>query len=75
MNRLSCHFERLSDFGVGLFLLFLGLVLTLISFTVLPVIGLIVAVPVLILAVLFLAAKKSKECALVTQKARKIFSS
>jgi hypothetical protein len=75
MNRISCYFEKISDFGVGLFLLFLGLILTLISFTIVPVIGLVVAIPVLVLAVSFLGAKKSKECALITKKARKIFSS
>lgn len=75
MNRISCYFEKISDFGVGLFLLFLGLILTVISFTVIPVIGLVFAIPVLVLAVTFLGAKKSKECALVTKKARKLFSS
>jgi phosphate/sulfate permease len=55
-------------------LLFLGLILTVISFTVIPVIGLVIAIPVLFLAVSFLGAKKSKECALVTQKTRKLFS-
>lgn len=75
MNRLSCYFEKISDFGVGLFLLILGLIFAFIGFTVVPIIGLVVAVPVLILAVSFLGAKRSKECALVSQKARKIFSS
>jgi hypothetical protein len=74
MNRLSCSFEKISDFGVGLFLLFLGLILTIISFSVLPVIGLVVAIPVLVLSFVFLGAKKSKECALITQKARNVFS-
>jgi hypothetical protein len=74
MNRISCYFEKVSDFAVGLFLLFLGLILTVISFTVIPVIGLVIAIPVLFLAVSFLGAKKSKECALVTQKTRKLFS-
>ena len=74
MNRLSCHFEKISDTAVGLFLLFLGLVLTLISFTIIPVLGLVIAIPVLVLAVSFLGAKKSKECALISKGARKIFS-
>ncbi len=74
MNRLSCYFEKISDFGVGLFLLFLGIIITLISFTVVPVIGLVFAIPILVLAISFLGAKKSKECALITKKARNIFS-
>lgn len=74
MNRLSCYFEKISDFAVGLFLLFLGLALTVISFTIIPVIGLVVAIPVLVLAISFLGAKRSKECALIAQGTKKIFS-
>ena len=74
MNRLSCYFEKISDFAVGLFLLFLGLALTVISFSIIPVIGLVVAIPVLILAISFLGAKRSKECALIAQKTKNIFS-
>ncbi|MDX1707103.1 MAG: hypothetical protein R3274_00795 [Desulfobacterales bacterium] len=74
MNRLSCYFEKVSDTAVGLFLLFLGLILTVISFTVIPVIGLVLAIPVLLLAISFLGAKKSKECALISKGTRKLFS-
>ncbi len=74
MNRLSCYFERISDFAVGLFLLFTGLALTVISFTIIPIIGLVIAIPVLILAISFLGAKRSKECALIAQRTKKIFS-
>ncbi len=75
MNRLSCYFERISDFTIGLFLLFLGLALTLISFTIVPVIGLFIAIPVLALAIAFLGARRSKECALVAQRTKNILSS
>jgi hypothetical protein len=75
MNRLSCYFERISDFTVGLFLLFTGLALTIVSFTIIPVVGLIFAVPVLALAIAFLGAKRSKECALVAERTKKILSS
>lgn len=74
MNRLSCYFEKISDTAVGLFLLFLGLIMTFISFTIVPVIGLVVAIPVLFLAVSFLGAPKSKECALISKGTRKLFS-
>ena len=74
MNRISCYFERISDFAVGLFLLFIGLVLTVISFTIIPIIGLFIAIPVLVLAVAFLGAKKSKECALIADRAKNIIS-
>ena len=75
MNRMSCYFERISDFTIGLFLLFLGLALTLISFTIVPVIGLFIAIPVLVLAIAFLGAKRSRECALVAQRTKNILSS
>ena len=74
MNRISCYFERISDFAVGLFLLFIGLALTLISFTIIPIIGLFIAIPVLVLAVAFLGAKRSKECALIADRAKNIIS-
>ena len=75
MNRLSCYFERISDVSIGLFLLFLGLALTLISFTIVPIIGLFIAIPVLVLAIAFLGAKRSRECALVAQRTKNILSS
>ena len=75
MNRLSCYFERISDFAIGLFLLFLGLVLTIISFTFIPVLGLVIAIPVFVLAIAFLGAKRSKECALIAQRTKNIMSS
>ena len=75
MNRISCYFERFSDFAVGLFLLFLGLALTIVSFTIIPVFGLFIAIPVLVLAIAFLGAKRSKECALVATRTKKILSS
>jgi hypothetical protein len=75
MNRLSCFFERVSDLSVGMFLLLFGLGLAIISFTVIPVIGLVVAIPVLILAVAFLFARRSKACALLSERTRKLMSS
>jgi len=60
---------------VGLFLLFTGLALTVISFTIIPILGLFIAIPVLMLAIAFLGAKRSKECALIAQRTKSIFSS
>jgi uncharacterized membrane protein len=74
MNRISCYFERFSDFAVGLFLLFVGLALTIISFTIIPIIGLFIAIPVLVLAIAFLGAKRSKECSLIAERTKKILS-
>ncbi len=74
MNSLSCFFERISDFTVGIFLLFVGLAFTVIGFSIFPVIGLIVAIPVLVLAFAFLGARRSKECALIAKRTKKIIS-
>jgi len=75
MNRISCYFERVSDFAVGLFLLFTGLALTVVSFTIIPILGLFIAIPLLVLAIAFLGAKRSRECALIAQRTKNIFSS
>ena len=70
MNRNDCKLERVSNVTVGLILLGAGLLFTLTGITVLPVIGLLIAAPVLVLAVVFLAAPRSKACAIIAQKTR-----
>jgi uncharacterized membrane protein len=62
MKRKDCMVERVSNFGVGVVFLSMALGLTLIGVTVLPIIGLLVAVPTFLLAGWFLAAPKSAEC-------------
>ena len=47
MNRTDCKLERVSNLTVGLILMGVGLLFTLTGITVLPVIGLMIAVPVL----------------------------
>lgn len=64
MNPLSCLFERVTNFGVATTLLFIGLGFLVVSFTVLPVIGLFIAVPILGLSGIFFAAHRSKECSI-----------
>ena len=70
MNRTDCKLERVSNLTVGLILMGVGLLFTLTGITVLSVIGLMIAVPVLVLAVVFLAAPRSKACSIIAQKAR-----
>lgn len=62
MNRRNCFFERISNIGVAsaLFLIALGFVI--ITVTVLPPFGLLIAVPVMGLAGLFFFLPKSREC-------------
>ena len=70
MNRTDCKLERVSNVTVGLILLGFGLLFTLSGITVLPVIGFFIAVPVLILAGIFLVSPRSKACAIIAQKTR-----
>ena len=70
MNTTDCKLERVSNVTVGLILMGVSLLFTLTGITVLPVIGLMIAVPVLVLAVVFLVAPRSKACAIIAQKTR-----
>ncbi len=70
MNKTDCKFERVSNVTIGFFLLIIGAMFTLISIMIIPVIGLLVAIPVLIISGIFLAAPRSKACALIAQKTR-----
>lgn len=70
MNKLDCKMERLSNVTIGMILFIIGLGFTLIGIVVIPVVGLIIAIPVLILAGIFLAAPRSKACAMLSEKAR-----
>jgi hypothetical protein len=70
MNKNDCRLERVSNVTVGFILTILGLFLALSGLTVIPVIGLLIAVPVLILAGIFLVSPRSKACAIIAQKTR-----
>ena len=74
MDRKSCTYERISDFSIGLILLFVGLVFTFMSFVLLPIVGLVIAVPIIVLSVAFLGARRSKACALLSERTKKIAS-
>lgn len=62
VNFKSCFMERATDLIVGLFIIGLGLLFTVVSFTVLPVIGLFLAIPVLLFSLKFIAAPHGKSC-------------
>jgi len=74
MNRIDCKLERVSNVTVGLILMGVGLLFALTGITVLPVIGLLIAMPVLVLAVVFLAAPRSKACTIIAQKTRGVLN-
>ena len=74
MDANSCKLERFSNFSVGIVLLIVGIIFGITSFALLPIVGLIIAVPVLILAVIFLSARRSEACALISEKAKRLIS-
>ena len=74
MNKNECRLERVSNVSLGLVFLGVGLLFTLIGITVLPVIGLMIAVPVFVIAGIFLVSPRSNACSLLAQKTRGIIS-
>ena len=70
MNKNECRIERVSNVTVGFILMFVGLLFMITGITVLPIIGLMIAVPALILAGIFLVSPRSKACAIIAQKTR-----
>ena len=70
MNKNECRLERVSNVTVGFILMYVGLLFMITGITVLPVIGLMIAVPVLILAGIFLVSPRSKACSIIAQKTR-----
>ena len=70
MNKTDCKYERVSNVTVGFLLLIIGMFFTLIGIMIIPFLGLLIAIPVLIIAVIFLASPRSKACAIIAQKTR-----
>ena len=68
MDKTDCVQEKISSRTLGFVILPFGLLLAVASFFLLPIFGLIFALPVLILAVTFIAAPQSKVCRLLTGK-------
>jgi hypothetical protein len=64
MNALNCLFERVANIGVGAVLLIIGLGFVVVTATILPPFGLLVALPVMAGALVFFFARRSKECSL-----------
>jgi hypothetical protein len=72
MDNKTCILERFSNFGIGIVLLLLGVAFAIISFVLMPVVGLLIAIPVMALGIAFLGAGRSKACQLITDKTRKL---
>ena len=74
MNKNDCRLERVSNVTIGLILMVVGLFFAGTGVTVLPVIGLLIAVPVLVLAGIFLVAPRSKACSIIAKKTRGVIN-
>jgi len=62
MNKLSCYYEKISKFSIGLVFLVFSLGFMISGFTILPVFGFIVAVPFFLISVYFFRAHLNREC-------------
>jgi len=74
MNKNECRLERVSNVTIGFIFMVVGLFFAGTGVTVLPVIGLLIAVPVLVLAGIFLVAPRSKACSIIAQKTRGVIN-
>ena len=68
MNKADCVREKISSRTVGFILLPFALLIAFAGFMVIPILGVIFALPVLGLAVILIAAPESKVCRLITSK-------
>ena len=68
MDKSDCVQEKISSRTLGFIILPFGLLLAVASFFLLPIFGLIFALPILTLAVMFIAAPQSTVCRLLTGK-------
>ena len=64
MKRIDCLIERPANVGIALALALIAIGFSVIGITVLPVLGLLFAIPIFFLAGAFLFSENSKECEL-----------
>jgi hypothetical protein len=64
MKMKDCFFEKISHFGLGMALLFVGMGFSMIGGVAWAIIALLVAAPLYFLAGIFLTAAESPECAI-----------
>lgn len=75
MKSLDCKLERVSNAMVGAVFIFMGLVFTILGITVIPVVGLLIALAAFAMGVIFLLSPRSRACTLLTQKVRGVAKS
>ena len=69
MNQVECFSAKLSSRTLGIVILPFALLLAFVGAIVLPVIGVVFALPLLIMSGVLVLAPESKACRLITEKA------
>lgn len=64
MRPIDCLFERPSNIAVAVALMVMTLFLVVIGLTVLPVLGIFLAIPVFVIGMNFFFAPRSQECSI-----------
>ena len=62
MKAFECFGEKLSAFIIGIVLLVIGILFLITGFTVLPIIGFVIAVPAIIASIPFLKSAVKRAC-------------
>ncbi len=62
MSGENCFIEQVTRVAVGIALLIVAVCFLILGFSVLPITGVILAVPPLLTGILFLASPKSRSC-------------
>ena len=70
MNKKDCQLERVSNVTIGFILIGVGFLFSLLGITVLPVLGFLLALPLLIIGGIFLISPRSKACLIIAEKTR-----
>ena len=65
MKNLYCYLEKIGELGIGAVLLLIAILFFIFGFTAMvPVVGILIAVPIIALSIRFFRAPLSKTCSL-----------
>ena len=67
MDANECKQERFSSRSIGLVFLVVSLLLVVVGLIILPVVGIIFALPLIILGIMLVAAPESRACRMLRQ--------
>jgi hypothetical protein len=73
-KNMECGYERGSNILAGVIFLGVGLLFFVLNFILIPVLGIILALPAAGLGIAFLAAPRSQACRRIAERTRGVFS-